>query len=52
MTETSTPVYAWNDLSAPKVALLEKDTTLTILKDEADRAAAAEISVNESTGEE
>ena len=29
-----TPVYAWNDTSAPKVALLDKDTTLPILKEE------------------
>lgn len=27
-TEEKTPVYAWNDLSAPKVALLEKNTEL------------------------
>lgn len=29
-----TPVYAWDDLSAPKVALLDSNTTLTILKQE------------------
>ena len=33
-TEDKTPVYAWNDTEAPKVALLDKDTTLPILKDE------------------
>ena len=33
-TEEKTPVYAWNDTTAPKVALLDKDTTLPILKDE------------------
>ena len=33
-TSASTPVYAWNDTSAPKVALLSKNTTLPILKDE------------------
>lgn len=40
-TETKTPVYAWNDTSAPKVALLDAntefldpDTFLPILKDE------------------
>ena len=33
-TEEKTPVYAWNDAAAPKVALLNKDTTLPILKDE------------------
>ena len=33
-TEAKTPVYAWNDTAAPKVALLEKNTTLPILKDE------------------
>ena len=35
-TETKTPVYAWNDGSAPKVALLDEDTLLTILKEEGD----------------
>ena len=41
VTESATPVYAWNDTSAPKVALLEAntvfmdpDTFLPILKDE------------------
>lgn len=33
-TTGTTPVYAWNDTSAPKVALLSKNTTLPILKDE------------------
>ena len=33
-TDASTPVYAWNELAAPKVALLNKGTTLPILKDE------------------
>ncbi len=40
-TEKKTPVYAWNDTSAPKVALLDKntalfdpDTYLPVLKDE------------------
>ena len=33
-TEAKTPVYAWNDTSAPKVALLDKNTTLPILKEE------------------
>lgn len=27
-------VYAWDDKMAPKVALLEKDTTLPVLKEE------------------
>lgn len=35
-TDETTPVYAWNDTKAPKVALLDKDTTLPILKDEGD----------------
>lgn len=35
-TEAKTPVYAWNDEDAPKVALLDGDTTLPILKDEGD----------------
>ena len=33
-TEEETPVYAWNDESAPKVALLNADTKLPILKEE------------------
>lgn len=35
-TEKKTPVYAWNSTSAPKVALLGKNTTLPILKNEGD----------------
>ncbi len=42
-TEKNTPVYAWNDTAAPKVALLDAnteildpDTFLPILKDEGD----------------
>ena len=35
-TEEETPVYAWNDTSAPKVALLDAGTTLPILKDNGD----------------
>ncbi len=31
-TDAKTTVYAWNDLTAPKVALLEKDITLAILR--------------------
>lgn len=34
--EKSIPVYAWNDLKAPKVALLDKDATLPILKEDGD----------------
>ena len=33
-TAGETPVYAWNDVTAPRVGLLEADTTLPILKDE------------------
>ena len=33
-TDAKTPVYAWDDTSAPRVALLDADTTLPILKDE------------------
>ena len=33
-TEAKTPVYAWNDTMAPKVALLDANTTLPILKDD------------------
>ena len=33
-TDAATPVYAWGDTAAPKVALLSKNTTLPILKDE------------------
>ncbi|MBQ9008204.1 MAG: SH3 domain-containing protein [Clostridia bacterium] len=32
-TERSTPVYAWNDTNAPKVALLSRNTTLPILRE-------------------
>lgn len=32
--ETSTPVYAWKDTQAKKVALLSRNTTLPILKEE------------------
>lgn len=35
-TEEATPVYAWNDTKAPKIALLDKDTTLPVLKEEGD----------------
>ena len=35
-TTGETPVYAWNDVTAPKVGLLDADTTLPILKDEGD----------------
>ena len=31
-TDAKTTVYAWHDLTAPKVALLEKDVTLAILR--------------------
>ena len=31
---SATPVYAWNDTSALKVGLLDKDTVLPILKDD------------------
>lgn len=34
--EKETAVYAWNDTVAPKVALLDKDTRLPILKEEDD----------------
>ncbi len=36
VTEKKTAVYAWNDTAAPKVALLDKDTRLPILKEEGD----------------
>ncbi|MBQ8954262.1 MAG: SH3 domain-containing protein [Clostridia bacterium] len=36
VTEKKTTVYAWNDAAAPKVALLDKDTRLPILKEEGD----------------
>ena len=32
-TEEKTSVYAWNDTAAPKVALLDRDTELPVLKD-------------------
>ena len=35
-TDAKTSVYAWNSTSAPKVALLAKNTTLPILKVEGD----------------
>ncbi len=35
-TEGATPVYAWNDTSAPRVALLDADTRLPVLKIEGD----------------
>ncbi len=34
VTEKSTPVYAWNEASAPRVALLGTGTQLPILKEE------------------
>jgi len=34
VTDGKTPVYAWNDTKAPKVALLDKGETLPILKDD------------------
>ena len=36
VTEKKTAVYAWNDTAAPRVALLDKDTRLPILKEERD----------------
>ena len=36
VTEKSTAVYAWDDDTAPKVALLDKDVRLPVLKEEAD----------------
>ena len=36
VTVKNTAVYAWNDTSAPKVALLDKGTRLPILKEESD----------------
>lgn len=35
-TDATTPVYAWKDTAAPKVALLDKDETLAVLKEEGD----------------
>jgi len=34
VTEKNTAVYAWNDPAAPRVALLDKDVRLPILKEE------------------
>lgn len=36
VTEKKTAVYAWNDTTAPKVALLDKNTRLPVLKEEGD----------------
>ena len=36
VTEKNTAVYAWNETAAPKVALLDKDVGLPILKEEGD----------------
>jgi hypothetical protein len=36
VTEKETAVYAWNDTAALKVALLDKDTRLPVLKEEGD----------------
>ena len=36
VTEKTTAVYAWNDIAAPKIALLDKDARLPILKEEED----------------
>ena len=36
VTDEATPVYAWNETTAPKVALLKKGVTLPILWDEGD----------------
>ncbi len=35
-TDAMTTVYAWNDKAAPKVALLDENITLAILKEEGD----------------
>lgn len=35
-TEKKTTVYAWNDAAAPKLALLDANTTLPILKEDGD----------------
>ena len=35
-TERKTPVYAWNDLAAPKVALLDENTAFPILNQDGD----------------
>ncbi len=34
VTEKETAVYAWDDAAAPKIALLDRDTRLPILKEE------------------
>ena len=36
VTEKETAVYAWNDTAACKVALLDKNTRLPVLKEEGD----------------
>ncbi len=36
VTEKKVTVYAWDDISAPKIALLDKDSRLPILKEEED----------------
>lgn len=36
VTEEKTTVYAWNDTAAPKIALLDNDTRLPILKEDGD----------------
>ena len=36
MTEKETAVYTWNDTAACKVALLDKNTRLPVLKEEGD----------------
>ena len=36
LTEEATPVYAWNDTASPRVALLDRDSRLPILKEEED----------------
>ena len=33
-TDRNTPVYAWNDTAAPKVALLDRDEMLPVLKED------------------
>ena len=51
-TDEATPVFAWNDEAAPRVALLDKDVTLPVLKDEGEwlvvslRGAAGWIHLN------
>ena len=36
VTEKNTAVYAWNDTDAPRVALLDKDIRLPVLKEDGD----------------